>query len=275
MTHRLNPSAPIDNAQAEPSRPAVAATREKLLDAAAQVFAERGYHHATIREICRLARANVAAVNYTFGDKLGLYTEVLRQYLRAPQMAQLIAAMDGASSPEEMVRQMIRVRLQGLCSGKRPDWGFRIVMHEFSQPTPAMTNVIDEAVRPIYKRALSAVGQVLGLPPDHEITRLCNNSIIGQVLFYAFSQPVLSRLQPDLKLTPQHFERIAGHIAEFSLAALAEMSRRMHKHGKGGEDGQFAIPAKTMATSRTFAETKTVLARRSYRKGIREQNSNE
>lgn len=246
MAHRPDISVLIAKAHTEPARPA-AATREKLLEAAAQVFAERGYHHATIREICRIAGANVAAVNYTFGDKLGLYTEVLRQYLRAPQMAELVEAMDAAVSPEEVARQLIRVRLQGLCSGKRPDWGFRIVMHEFSQPTPAMTRLIDEAVRPIYKRALSAVGQILGLPPDHETTRLCNNSIIGQVLFYAFSQPVLSRLQPDLKLTPQQVERIADHIAEFSLAALAEMSRRRHKHGKAEEDGRVSVSTRNDA----------------------------
>ena len=241
MTHRSGLPAPIATPHAPSPRP-TAATREKLLDAAGQVFAERGYHGATIREICRLAGANVASVNYTFGDKLGLYTEVLRQYLRAKQTGELMAAIDTAHSPEEKLRRVIRMRLQSLCSGTRPDWGFRIVMHEFSQPTPAMTRVIDEAMRPIYKRALSAVGQILGLPPDHEIIRLCNNSIIGQVLFYTFSQPVLSRLQPDLKLTPQQIERIADHICEFSLAALTEMSRRKRKRGEAEDNEKFAIP---------------------------------
>ncbi|MCU1343136.1 MAG: transcriptional regulator, TetR family, partial [Candidatus Acidoferrum typicum] len=58
-------------------------TREKLLEVAEHVFADRGYQAATIREICVRAGANVAAVNYHFGDKLGLYTEVLQQSIRA------------------------------------------------------------------------------------------------------------------------------------------------------------------------------------------------
>ncbi len=62
-------------------------TRDKLIEAAGHVFAERGYRAATIREICRRAGANVAAVNYTFGDKMGLYTEVLRHSVRAAQTA--------------------------------------------------------------------------------------------------------------------------------------------------------------------------------------------
>jgi TetR/AcrR family transcriptional regulator, regulator of cefoperazone and chloramphenicol sensitivity len=207
-------------------------TREKLLDAAGEVFAERGYYKATIREICRRAHANVAAVNYTFGDKLGLYTEVLRTSVKAPQMAKVTEALDSAKSPEELLRKLIKVRLQSLFAGERPNWAFRIMMHEFSQPTPAMSRVVDEGMRPVFKRAIKAVGQMLGLPPEHETTRLCLNSIMGQVLFYTFSQPVLSRLQPELQLVPEQLERIADHIVEFSLAALREMVREKHNDAR-------------------------------------------
>ncbi len=69
------------------SRKARDLTRDKLIEAAGHVFAERGYRAATIREICRRAGANVAAVNYTFGDKMGLYTEVLRHSVRAAKTA--------------------------------------------------------------------------------------------------------------------------------------------------------------------------------------------
>ena len=55
-----------------------AATRARLLAAAERLFADRGFKKVTVREICRAARANVAAINYHFGDKLGLYREVLQ-----------------------------------------------------------------------------------------------------------------------------------------------------------------------------------------------------
>jgi AcrR family transcriptional regulator len=48
-------------------------TREKLLEAAGQIFAEHGFQAATVREICSRAGANVAAINYYFGDKVELY----------------------------------------------------------------------------------------------------------------------------------------------------------------------------------------------------------
>src|ERR1700686_2883963 len=152
-------------------------TRDKLIEAAGHVFAERGYRAATIREICSRAGANVASVNYTFGDKMGLYTEVLRHSVRAAKTAVMNAALDTSLSAEETIRGVIRARLMSMCQESRPDWHIRLVMHEFSQPTGAMERVVDEGMRPIYDRMKKAVGQVIGLPPDHETTRLSVNSI--------------------------------------------------------------------------------------------------
>ncbi len=44
-------------------------TRSDLLDAAAELFAAHGYHQTTHAEICERAGANIAAINYHFGDK--------------------------------------------------------------------------------------------------------------------------------------------------------------------------------------------------------------
>jgi hypothetical protein len=56
------------------------------------------------------------------------------------------------------------------------------------------------------------------------------NSIVGQILFYTFSWPVLSHLQPELKLTPEQLDRIAVHIADFSMAYLKKVGQE-HSHG--------------------------------------------
>jgi AcrR family transcriptional regulator len=201
-------------------------TREKLLEVAEQVFADRGYQAATIREICVRAGANVAAVNYHFGDKLALYTEVLQQSIRIVQLDAVREALDKTAPPEEILRAVIRARLQGLCRGTLPAWHFRILTHEMAQPSPAFQHFVNKAGRPLFKRLLELVGGMIGLPPEDEKTRLCAVSVIGQILAYVSPVPYLSAVWPELKMTPDQVDRIADHIADFSLAYLQEF--RLH-----------------------------------------------
>lgn len=195
------------------------ATRDKLLDAAGQVFAERGYEAATVREICVRAGANVAAVNYHFRDKAGLYTEILQHSMRAAQIESIRHALGQKAPPEEILRTVIKLRLQGMCWGI-PGWHFRIMARELAQPTPAMSHIINKVSRPMYRRMLELVGEIIGLPPDNEKTRLCAQSISGQIFLYAAAGPALLQLWPELKMTPEQADRIADHIADFSLAYL-------------------------------------------------------
>ena len=44
-------------------------TERRVLEAAGEVFAALGYRAATVRQICEKAGANIAAVNYYYGDK--------------------------------------------------------------------------------------------------------------------------------------------------------------------------------------------------------------
>ena len=41
---------------------------------------------------------------------------------------------------------------------------------------------------------------------------------MGQVMFYIIARPFLARLWPELDMSPKQMERIADHIADFSLA---------------------------------------------------------
>ena len=195
-------------------------TRTKLLDAAGQVFAESGFQAATVREICARAGVNIALVNYHFGDKLELYTEVLRHSVGASGNGIINKAIGSKAPPEGAFRELIHAMLLRVCRADRPGWHFRLMMHEFAQPTPAMASVIDETMRPVYDRFRELIGFMLDLPPDHDKVRLSTHSVIAQVVHYAHGRHVNSRVWPELELHPARIEQIATHIAEFSLAGL-------------------------------------------------------
>jgi AcrR family transcriptional regulator len=197
-------------------------TRDKLLDVAGRIFADRGYRAATIREICVAARANVAAVNYHFGDKLGLYTMVVQQSMQAAELEGIRSALDQLAPPEDILRAVIRARLNSICRRDRPDWHFRILVHELAQPTPALRRIISKIGRPLFQRLLELIGGMIGLPPDDDKTRLCAFSVMGQILVFVLANPLLEAVWPDLKMTPEQLDRIADHIADFSLSYIRQ-----------------------------------------------------
>jgi AcrR family transcriptional regulator len=83
-------------------------TRMVVLEAAGQIFAERGFAEATSKEICERAGANSAAVNYYFGGKENLYEEVLveahRQMVSLEELDRIILSDD---LPEQKLRTFL------------------------------------------------------------------------------------------------------------------------------------------------------------------------
>ena len=198
-------------------------TRARLLKAAAEIFAEQGFEKATIRQICNRAVANVALINYYFGDKLELFTQVLRSSMNRGEPGQ-VPRLVVAFEPERALRQMIRMMVErAFETGDEASLRFRLMMHEFVQPTAATARVVDEVLRPVYDRLREIVAAILQLPADHEKTRLCVHSILGQVAHYSHSTPMLTRLWPELTMTPEQRDRIANHIADFTLAYLHKL----------------------------------------------------
>jgi len=195
-------------------------TRTKLLDAAGQVFADSGFQAATVREICARAGVNIALVNYHFGDKLELYTEVLRHSVGASGNGIINQALNSTAPPEEAFCELIHAMLLRVCRADRPGWHFRLMMHEFAQPTPAMASVLDETMRPVYDRFRQLIGSMLDLPADNDQVRLATHSVIAQVVHYGHGRHVISRVWPELEMNPERIAQISAHIADFSLAGI-------------------------------------------------------
>ena len=202
------------------------ATEARILETAGPIFAETGFQAAKVRDICARAGVNLAAVNYHFGDKLGLYNEVLRYAACAAGNAATFDPVLPGRTLEAKLRAFVLGLLQQMYGEDRPAWPVRLMTHELAQPTPSFDGVVDQIMRPRHNAIRALVGGVIGRPADDRQTRLCAQSIMGQIILYAHGREVLKRLWPDLRFTPATLEEIAGHIACFSAAALKSFARR-------------------------------------------------
>jgi AcrR family transcriptional regulator len=194
--------------------------RAEILSAAEEVFAEVGYQAATVRRICHLAGKNIALVKYHFGDKAGLYTEVLKRVLEEMRVSKVSSALESSGPPEEVLRAAIRARIRGVLRKDLAGRHLRIVAQELSQPTSLVQPLIKQISQPFFEKLLKLVAAIAGLSPRDSTTQLCANSIVGQITLYISHKEYVAQLWPDLKWTAKQADVIADHIADFSLAYL-------------------------------------------------------
>ena len=198
-------------------------TRERLLQTARAVFAEYGFQGATVREICRRAEANVAAVNYHFGSKDGLLSEALNF---DPLNDMQLANVDAAECPRIRLQLFIQEFMSMLLDEKNASSQCRIMARELADPTPALDQIVREAIAPLHNFLGKLVVEVVGEKISKDALHRYVNSIVGQCIFYSHSYPVLQRLHPTLRYSQGEIKAIAEHIAEFSLLALQQIAKK-------------------------------------------------
>jgi len=206
------------------------ATRGRLFEAATRLFSERGFAHVTVRQICLEAGANLAAVNYHFGDKAGLYAHVVEAALEAVRGLSDEAMNAGPSaSAEDKLRHYIRAYLvrTGESTAARRAWVIRnLFRHEMTSPTSAARPMLEQAVLPRIRYLSGIVASLLGTHATDEIIRHCVVSIQAQCLIQIASPQALGC--PPAR-SHDELEALAEHIVAFSLAGIRGLAARARR----------------------------------------------
>ena len=202
-------------------------TEQRLLEAAGEIFAECGYQLATTRQICEKAGANIAAINYHFGDKEGLYMAVLRSVPKAyAEKYPPDFGLSSGATAEQKLGAYLQSLLHRVFDEGRPGWHTKLISREMIEPTRALDTLVEEAARPVHQELASIIRELLGSGTTEEAVRLCTLSIISQCVYYHHARSVIRRLYPEQEYGVEDIDRLADHITKFSLAALNEFSRR-------------------------------------------------
>jgi AcrR family transcriptional regulator len=209
-------------------------TRARVLKAAARLFAERGFNHVSIRDICREAGSNVASVNYHFGDKMGLYRELIGVVADEMNDGKIGAFEAGAGQqPEEQLRAYIRGFLHQLLdqNPEATSWLEKLIARETAEPTQAVDLIIEKGIKPAAARLNKLVSEVMRLPANDSRVFLGASAVQGLCLWYRSSRKVAERMFPELQFTPERIDNMADFVADFSLAGM----RALVQDGKGYE----------------------------------------
>ena len=200
-------------------------TKDKLIQAAGEVFAQNGFQSATIREICSRAGTHVGAVNYHFRDKEGLYTAVL-EYTHQSMVEKYPAdlGLQNDTKPEEKLRAYIHSFLLRILDEGVPAWHGKLMAREIVEPTNALDLMTRKSIQPLYTILENVLREIFHEKnaaievKDIDIF-LCAMSIVGQCLNYYTSRRVIDNLHPE-GFDPTDIEGVANHITRFSLGGI-------------------------------------------------------
>ena len=193
--------------------------RKRLLEAAGQEFAEKGFKAATVKSITERARANIAAVNYYFRDKEGIYVEAVKAACCGQSEGFPLPEWSEGTPPAVKLADFIRTEVHHLVDSRTQPWHRQLMMQELARPTPACAELVRDVIRP---RAEVIGGIIAELLPELPRTKrtLIAHSIVGQCVFHRLAQPIVSLLVGEEEYRNYDASRLAEHIIDFSFAAL-------------------------------------------------------
>jgi AcrR family transcriptional regulator len=206
-------------------------TRERVLETAGELFAEKGFDRSTSKEVCARAGANIAAVNYYFGSVDGLYAAVLdeaqRRFITYDAIA---AAIAGKSGAREKLRALIRLAVARLTASGEAAWAMRVIAREMAAPSPVFMALRQREILPRALLMKSLVSQIVGLPPDHPAVARASLSIIAPFAMLSIAdRSILERAFPALSFNEEDADALADHLYRYAVAGLADVRKRSER----------------------------------------------
>lgn len=214
---------PARRTTAPASRPE---TRDRLIVAAAALFAERGYRGATMREIADRSGANLAAANYHFGSKQALYREVVRSHFErlARRLAERGAAIDAAavaSLSREQLVELLRARVRTMFEVFLEPTGIRarLMQRELADPSETLPVIVRRWIDPL-RQDMVLVLQRLAPRLSEQRLQFCVRSLMGQVIFYFTHRPALLLMMRRRAYPAGFVDEVTEHVVVFTLGGL-------------------------------------------------------
>jgi AcrR family transcriptional regulator len=204
------------------SRTDGSATRLHILETAGQLFAERGFAESTSKEICTRAGTNMAAVNYHFGSRDGLYEAVLIEAHRQLVSIDELVSLATASADPRLKLRTFLTHLIEMGSQPKAPWGFRVVLREALSPSPALPALIRQAVLPKAKLIRGLIGSIMGLPDDHpSVQRAMLFVVLPCIVMTVAPRNLRNEVLPALK----DAEGLADDMMRYVFAGLDALAK--------------------------------------------------
>lgn len=228
MDNTLSFSARVLAESAAEAKPGIEAdpARSRLLHAALALFAEQGFAKTSVREIAQAAQVNVAAINYYFRDKAGLYEAAFFEPMGCDGELSLAFADPTLSMPAAL-RALFEMFLSPLRHADFARQRMKLRLREMLDATGLWQQEIHEGILPIHHALTQRICAWLQLPGvDAAVHRLAQ-SVLAMGVHLHIAQDVIQAIDPQLVEGDHAWDRWQDQCVAAAVAMIqAEQSRR-------------------------------------------------
>lgn len=206
-------------------------TKKKILIAAAEEFAMKGYNGTTIRDICRRAKVNVALVNYHFRSKELLYKEMFEFLFSETEGENMLDKPWNGDFAEwkRRLREWIG-RIMMDISGNNPLFRYKgmIFGREMQDPSEIFPNIYETFMKPQISSLASHFRKVLPRETRDADIYIRAFSAISNCIFYFHNRVIVNMTFPGKDFTSVNMDKIIDHITDAACVGIKynEASRK-------------------------------------------------
>ncbi len=196
-------------------------TRQRILGAAEELFAERGFAGASLRQVTAAAHVNLAAVNYHFGSKDNLIEEVFRRRLDELSRRRLerLAEVDALPDPslEDVLDAFITPALELSLDRRGGAVFMRVLARAFAEHNGRLRKFLSDNYGYVLKDFAAAFARLLPQLDKEELYwRL--DIAVGALTYAMADFGMIQRRVGESERS--HRERMAQHLIHFTAAGL-------------------------------------------------------
>jgi len=198
------------------------ATKLQLLEAAGEIFADKGVGHTTGKEIAERAGTNSGAVNYYFGGIAGLYAEVLVEaHHRLMDLEFLKNVADSTDTPTKKLNIFLEGMVRAILGPRSSSWALRVLGREMLDPSDALQTLLEREILPKKQIITGFIAEILGLPPEHPVVVRCGLSIMGPIVLLIVGSPrMLQEVVPQAAIANE-VDAVVTHFQRFIMGGLS------------------------------------------------------
>ena len=215
---------------------AQAETRRRLLEAAGELFAEKGFRLAATREICHKAGTDIAAIHYHFGNKENLYEAVLRYADNLLTDAVPDFSVSPQRSREARLRSLIEWVLSQSFAQGQPAWRWKFIEQATVELPPSLVAFFRSKILPMYEALDSICREFLGEGTSQLQVRFATRSILGQCFYYRHFRALIRATEAGETFSAKGLHELTNHIVKFSLAGLKDQARQLQRKRTSRQD---------------------------------------